>query len=522
MAFGLYSFENLWRQYRACRRNKRGTLNQMRFEIDAEAQLLDLQRELRAHTYTPGRSICFVTDGPKPREVFAADFRDRIVHHVLVAQQQPLFERRFIHDSYACRDGKGTLAASDRLMQFLCAATANGRRRAWALKLDIASFFASIHKQTLYRIIARQIRNPEVLWLTRTVLFHDPTTNYHFRSHDGSAAPPNSAAYPVVACKSLFGKHNECGLPIGNLTSQFWANVYLDELDQFVKRVLKCRWYVRYVDDLVLLSESCAELAGWCAQIQQFLRQALRLELRADSAEPFVVGCGVTFVGWRTWWNRRLVRRQTVGNLRRRLDGFSRAYVRPVPARRAYRIELRRPHGAVAATEPLLSTLASYSGYLRHGAAMRDWRRAWSEYPWLAALFRREKWEVVQRWPSRRIAHARRFRDQYGQLIRRAAPGQVIFCQVGGFVEFYGPQRLLAEELLGLRRAALRRCGLTFGAGFPVHLTEVYLQRVLRHGRGVMQVGQCRRALHRECVLRLPQRVWLPWCTPSSDLRGDV
>ncbi|MGH8514644.1 MAG: hypothetical protein ACREV8_12025 [Gammaproteobacteria bacterium] len=111
------------------------------FEADAEAELLALQQELRTHSYRPGRSICFITAGPKPREVFAADFRDRVVHHLLVAHQERLFEPIFIHDSYACRRGKGTFAASDRLMAFLRRVTANGWRGAWALKLDVASFF---------------------------------------------------------------------------------------------------------------------------------------------------------------------------------------------------------------------------------------------------------------------------------------------------------------------------------------------------------------------------------------------
>ena len=102
----LFAFENLWRQYRICRRAKRNTINQLRFEINAEAQLLTLQQELRAHTYQPGQSICFVTDGPKPREVFAADFRDRIVHHVLVSRLEAVFEPMFIHDSYACRSDR--------------------------------------------------------------------------------------------------------------------------------------------------------------------------------------------------------------------------------------------------------------------------------------------------------------------------------------------------------------------------------------------------------------------------------
>jgi hypothetical protein len=122
----------LWRQHRTCRHNKRTTLNALAFEADAEANLLALREQLRAHTYRPGRSVCFVTGGPKPREVFAADFRDRIVHHLLVGWQERVFEPCFIHDSYACRRGKGTLAASDRLMTFLRQATANGRRPAWA------------------------------------------------------------------------------------------------------------------------------------------------------------------------------------------------------------------------------------------------------------------------------------------------------------------------------------------------------------------------------------------------------
>jgi len=165
----LYSFRALWRHYRNCRRNKRNTFNALAFEVDAEAKLLALQEDLRAHSYRPGRSICFITDGPKPREVFAADFRDRVVHHLLVSHQERVFEPLFIHDSYACRKDKGTLAASDRLMRFLRQVTANGRRPAWALKLDVASFFPSIHKETLGEILAAKIRHPQLLWLTRTL-----------------------------------------------------------------------------------------------------------------------------------------------------------------------------------------------------------------------------------------------------------------------------------------------------------------------------------------------------------------
>jgi hypothetical protein len=132
-------------------------------------------------------------------------------------------------------------------MAFLRQVTANGKRAAWALKLDVASFFPSIDKETLSVILSRKIKHPELAWLTRTLLFHDPTTNYYFRFRNRGAPGPQSPAYPIPLHKSLFGKGNERGLPIGNLTSQFWGNVYLNELDQFIKRTLKCRYYVRYV-----------------------------------------------------------------------------------------------------------------------------------------------------------------------------------------------------------------------------------------------------------------------------------
>ncbi len=202
----LYAFENLWRQYRACRRNKRNTFNALAFEVDAEASLFALQAELRAHTYRPGRSICFISRGAKPREVFAADFRDRVVHHVLVSRQAPFFERRFSHESFACRKGKGTLAASDRLMAHLRSATANGRRSAHALKLDVASFFPSIDKRILDEQISGAMRDPELLWLTRVILFHDPTENYRFRSLVGHTPGPGTPGYPVPERKSRFGK----------------------------------------------------------------------------------------------------------------------------------------------------------------------------------------------------------------------------------------------------------------------------------------------------------------------------
>jgi hypothetical protein len=523
MARDLCAFRELWRRYRSCRRNKRVTRNALAFEADAEANLLALQRELREHTWRPGTSICFVTDGPKPREVFAADFRDRIVHHLLVSRLEPTFERSFIHDSFACRTGKGTLAGSDRLMAMLRRVTANGRRPAWALRLDVASFFTSINKRTLYRIIRRRVHDPELRSLTRVILFHDPTRDYRFNAigprrpglrgvgaetRRGRFRPsPTSGRYPIPARKSLFHGGNRRGLPIGNLTSQFWANVYMDQLDQFVKRRLGCRFYLRYVDDLCLLSTDRDELLRWRAEIERFLGERLHLALRAEVAEPRPVGRGVDWIGWLTWWDHRLPRRQTQSNLRNRLDQWACQNVevlrRPGIDAAVQRIDLRAARERDAVAE-LRSTVASYSGHLRHGRAYRVWEREWRDRAWLAALFARDAWALEERWPEHRIAAARAFTEQLAELTRRAGERTLVFCRVGRYVEMRGRQRLLAERVLGLRPARLPRGGFALVAGFPASLVGVFRARALRRGVSVLEVreegeepGRCRRVRRR-------------------------
>jgi hypothetical protein len=171
----LFSLDNLYRHYLRCRRNKRHTLNALRFEARQEEGLLALRDALVNHTYAPARSVCFVVQRPKLREIFAADFRDRIVHHVLVSELERTWEPIFIHDSYACRAGKGVHAGVDRLQQFLRQVTGNGARRAWYLQLDIHNYFMSIDKEILFARLAPKIHDDDVLWLTRTLVFHDCT-----------------------------------------------------------------------------------------------------------------------------------------------------------------------------------------------------------------------------------------------------------------------------------------------------------------------------------------------------------
>jgi retron-type reverse transcriptase len=237
----------------------------MIFEQNLEENLVSLHEELDSGSYRPCRSLCFIVEKPKLREIFAADFRDRVVHHVLVGHLEPQWERRFIHDSYACRWGKGTHKGVARLRSFTRKATANGSKMAWYLQLDVKGFFINLDRNILYQRLKAQEKDPTILWLIRVILFTKVTENCRFRDarrKDFECLPEH---------KTLFKARLGCGLPIGNLTSQFFANVYLGALDQFVKHQLKARLYLRYCDDLVLLSENREELAEWERRIEAFL-----------------------------------------------------------------------------------------------------------------------------------------------------------------------------------------------------------------------------------------------------------
>ena len=211
----LLSFEAVYRAYLDCRKRKRGTINALEFEVNVLENLFDLALDLQKNKYRPSRSVCFITRSPKLREIFAADFRDRIVHHLAVRELEKHWEPRFIHDSFASRKGKGIHGAVKRLQGFMRKAGRSGKRAAWFLQLDIRSFFMSIDKDILFEIFKKDSKcSSELLNLLYTIIYHDPTTNYTFRGHP-------SMLELVPSHKSLFGVGNGKGLPIGNLSSQF-------------------------------------------------------------------------------------------------------------------------------------------------------------------------------------------------------------------------------------------------------------------------------------------------------------
>lgn len=290
--------------YFDCRRTKRNKPSALAFELDLERNLIALHEELQAGTYRPGPSICFVITRPKPREVWAAAFRDRIVHHLLYNQIGARIEASFIADSCACIPGRGTLYGARRLEAKIRSITQNWQRPAHYLKLDLANFFVSIDKRILGELLAKRIAEPWWLHLADTILFHDPRQGAEIRS-------PARLLAKIPPHKSLFNQDVWHGLPIGNLSSQFFANIYLDALDQYAKHQLKARHYIRYVDDFILLHEDPRWLNEAKHHIEDFLEKVLDVRLNPTKTILQPIDRGVDFVGQviKPW--RRTLRRRT-------------------------------------------------------------------------------------------------------------------------------------------------------------------------------------------------------------------
>jgi len=304
-------FTLLVQAYLDCRRTKRSSASALAFEAQAERQLYTLHDELASGRYRPGRSICFVVTRPRPREVWAAQFRDRVVHHLLYNQIAPHFHARFVADSCACIPGRGTLYAARRLEHQVRSITLNWSQPAHYLKCDLANFFVSIDKRILAGQLQQRIADPWWLALAINILMHDPRGDVELRGnrHELALVPPH---------KSLFNAPDSYGLPIGNLSSQFFANVLLDEVDQHIKHRIRAPHYVRYVDDLVLLHTS----PKWLHTARQGIEAklgALHLQLNPRKTIVQPLDRGVDFVGHviKPW--RRTTRARTVASALQRV-----------------------------------------------------------------------------------------------------------------------------------------------------------------------------------------------------------
>lgn len=299
-----FSFSDVVIAHLDCRRHKRNTAACQAFEQDLATNLWTVFEALDTRTYRPGRSKCFIITWPKVREVIAAPYVDRVVHHLWCLKIGERFTRTFIADSYACIPERGTLYAADRLESKVRSITRNWKRPAFYLKCDIKSFFPSIDKNILHGLLAPRIPEPFWLWLTETMLFHDPRNDV-----DINATPAELAL--VDPKKSLFNNPAHRGLAIGNLISQVFANIYLDVLDQHAKHDLHCRYYGRYVDDFYVLDESPEWLNFVRADIEAFLPARLGLQLHPKKTVLQPLDRGIDFVGQVLKPHHRRIRKRT-------------------------------------------------------------------------------------------------------------------------------------------------------------------------------------------------------------------
>ena len=342
---------DIFRAYFDARKNKRNTPSQISFEMNLERNLVALCDEVCNRTYHPSSGISFITRNPVQREIFASPFRDRVVHHLLYNYINPVFDRLLIHDCYSCRNNKGTLEGNKRLEHHIRSCSDNFRKDVYVLKLDIRGYFMSINKDILCTIITRKLSQhkdevdfPLCDFLVRSILFRDPTHNVTiigFES-DWDGLPES---------KSLMKSPAGVGLPIGDLTSQLFSNIYLNELDQYVKRTLKCRHYGRYVDDFFIIGESKTELLSLVPKIREFLKTELHATLHPNKVYIQHVSKGAQFLGAWSLPYRRVPSRRTVRTFI--------SHVREYEAELCYAVSAER-------SLRMLQTLNSYLGCFQH------------------------------------------------------------------------------------------------------------------------------------------------------------
>jgi len=267
-------FSNLLLAAKKAQRGKRSQNNVSSFNFNLEKQLLKIKEQLLNKTYHPDKYKTFTIYEPKQRMISAAPYFDRVVHHTLCNIIEPVFEKTFIYDSYANRKGKGTHKALDRYKKF-------AQYNKYVLKLDIKNYFPSIDHEILKQQIRRKISCNKTLWLIDTII-----DNSNPQKPSIVSFPGDDLFTPIERAK---------GIPIGNLTSQFFANIYLNPLDHFIKETLQCKYYIRYVDDFVIFSNSKPELHNILKQITTFLI-SLRLQLHETKSKVFPVSVGIPFL----------------------------------------------------------------------------------------------------------------------------------------------------------------------------------------------------------------------------------
>lgn len=282
----LCSYENLDLAFWKARKRKSNRKDVKEFESNLESNITELRTELLLHSYSPRPLKTFVIKDPKTRVIRKSDFRDRIIHHAVCNIIEPIFEKSFIFDSFANRKGKGTHKAIARFDLFKRKVSKNNTRKCYVLKADIRHYFDEVDHDALLDVIKDKIKDKDLIWLIKKIL------NNHSESK---------------------------GMPLGNLTSQFFANVFLDKLDHFAKHNLKAKYYIRYVDDFVILSNDKKELEACRERIRIFLRERLKLNLHETKSRILRLRQGVSFLGLRIFTYHKLLRKANIRTMHRKI-----------------------------------------------------------------------------------------------------------------------------------------------------------------------------------------------------------
>jgi RNA-directed DNA polymerase len=361
-----------------CRINKRNTANALLFEVDYESNLVKLCEEINNETYQIGRSIAFIVDKPVMREIFAADFRDRVVHHFLIGKLNNLFEKQFIHDSYSCRVGKGTHFGIQRIDKFIRQCSANYTKDCYILKLDLQGFFMSINKTILFAKLEQFIKEKYqhsdkelIVKLCKQVIFNDPTKNCIIKGNknDWDNLPQT---------KSLFHSNPNCGLPIGNLTSQVFANFYMDSFDHYAKHDLGIRYYGRYVDDFVIVHKDKEYLRNLIPKLSEYLQSELQTTIHPKKIYLQHYSKGVKFLGTVILPNRIYIANRTKGN-------FYNAIEKQNQIVRDHKPSKEEQHAFQSSMNSYLGIMKHYKSYkLRKHMIFKNMSGWWWNYVYLS------------------------------------------------------------------------------------------------------------------------------------------
>lgn len=346
--FFSFTYDELFKAYDDCIRHKKNSPNAVNFMINKNENVIQLCDEINDRSYTIGQSIAFIIKYPKYREVFAADFRDRVVHHLVINELMPYFERYFIKESFSCMIGRGTLHGIETMARYMDECSKHYTIPTYALKMDVQSFFMSIDKNLLAMKLDKFIvetypenRKKECLrWLCRMIIMHHPERNCIRQSSDEMWAMLGKG-------KSLFDVEDGKGLAIGNLTSQMFANFYMTELDYYIKDILGFKYYGRYVDDFMLYDNSKERIKEAIPKIKQFCNDKLLINIHPDKLYLQEITHGIKFIGADILPNRMYCGNRTIGQFYNKLYS-------------------KYKHFDIKLLDNFISSVNSYLGYMCH------------------------------------------------------------------------------------------------------------------------------------------------------------